>query len=258
MHPVRMFFGSVAFFLWAVAPIPGAAAQDVLPPLYKMESIIGHTVASQSGKDLGHIAEVVIEAATGDLAYGVLAMGGFLGLGERWLAIPWSALQLPTETAAFRLGMTEEQLDKAPSFDRDHWPDMEDKHWGDTIHAYYGQPPYWGKHLPPKTARETAEQVERRLLRYSYIVQGEVMNTRGQRLGDIEEVVIDAAAGDVAYAVLSFATLLGLGDKLFAIPWRALQQSAGFGTFTLDVDKEALQEAPGFDEERWPNMATPR
>jgi hypothetical protein len=83
------------------------------------------------------------------------------------------------------------------------------------------------------------------------------MNTRGQRLGGIAEVVLDATAGAVAYAVLSFDTFLG-GDKLFAIPWRALRQSAGLGTLTLDVDKEALQEAPGFDSEHWPQTADSR
>jgi hypothetical protein len=70
--------------------------------------------------------------------------------------------------------------------------------------------------------------------------------------------VIDTAAGKVAYAVLSVGQWLGLREKLFAIPWRTLQQSAGFGTFTLDIDKETLQKAPGFDPDRWPNRANTR
>jgi hypothetical protein len=84
------------------------------------------------------------------------------------------------------------------------------------------------------------------------------MNPQGQRLGDIEEVVIDTAAGKVAYVVLSAKQLLGLSEKWFAIPWRTLQQSVGFGTFTLDVDKEILQKAPGFDRDNWPNRANTR
>jgi sporulation protein YlmC with PRC-barrel domain len=154
--------------------------------------------------------------------------------------------------------MTEEQLKTAPGFDKDRWPDLEDRHWGDTIHAYYGQPPYWGQRLPPKTSREAEEPVTQRLLRASHVLKGEVMTSQGQRLGDIEEVVIDTAAGKVAYAVLSVGQWLGLREKLFAIPWRTLQQSAGFGTFTLDIDKETLQKAPGFDPDRWPNRANTR
>jgi sporulation protein YlmC with PRC-barrel domain len=222
-----------------------------------MQTITGRAVESHSGQELGHIEEVVIEAATGDVAYAVLASGGFLGLGEQLRAIPWRALQLPPEATSFRLGMTAAQLQNAPGFDRKRWPDLEDRHWGDTIHAYYGQPPYWGKHLPTQAARDTMDPVQWRLRRYSHVVRSTVMNTRGQRLGGIAEVVLDATAGAVAYAVLSFDTFLG-GDKLFAIPWRALQQSEGLGTLTLDVDKEALQEAPGFDPEHWPQTADPR
>jgi hypothetical protein len=90
------------------------------------------------------------------------------------------------------------------------------------------------------------------------VLKGKVTNTRGQRLGDIEEVVVDAATGQVAYAVLSVGEFLGVREKFFAIPWLALQQSAGLGTFTLDVEKDTLQKAGGFDKDHWPNMADPR
>jgi sporulation protein YlmC with PRC-barrel domain len=258
MYTIRILFMACCLS-GAVAVTPGMAAQDVRPPLYKMRSLIGQAVESQQGKDLGDIEEVVIDAATGDLAYAVVAMGEFLGMGGKLFAIPWHALQQPHAGEAFRLAMSEEQLKNAPSFDRSQWPDLEDKHWGDAVHAYYGQAPYWGKHLPPKTAHDdTVAPVPHRLLRVAQVLQREVINARGQRLGDVEEVVIDAAAGTVAYAVLSVGEFLGLGGKLLAVPWSALQQSAGLGTFRLDVDKEALQKAPGFDKNHWPDMADPR
>jgi sporulation protein YlmC with PRC-barrel domain len=244
--------------LWAVSVMPGRAAQDIQPPLYKMRAIIGHSVENQQGKALGHIEEVVIDTATGDIAYAVLAFGEFLGLGGKLFALPWHTLQRPDKGHVFRLEMTEEQLKKAPRFDKDQWPDMEERHWQDAIHAYYGRPPYVGKELPPQTASEPVGSVPHRLLRAGYVLKGTVINTRGQRLGDIEEVVVDAATGQVAYAVLSVGEFIGLGGKLFAIPWLALRQSAGLGTFTLDVEKEALQKASGFDKNHWPNMADPR
>jgi len=259
MHTLRVSFGIAFLLIWAVVVMPGAAAQDdISPPLYKTSTIIGRAVENQHGDELGKIEEVILEAATGNVAYAVLASDGFIGLGGKLFAIPWHALQQPTATQTFRLDMTEEKLKKAPGFDQDNWPDLEDRHWGDTIHAYYGRPPYLGQHLPPKTSREAEEHVTQRLLRASHVLKSEVMNPRGQRLGDIEEVVIDTAAGKVAYVVLSAKQLLGLKEKWFAIPWHTLQQSAGLGTFTLDVDKETLQEAPGFDRDNWPNRADTR
>jgi PRC-barrel domain len=84
-----------------------------------------------------------------------------------------------------------------------------------------------------------------------------VENPQGQNLGDIKDVVIDRASGRIAYAVVSFGGFLGMGEKLFAVPWGAFSQpKADKETFVLDVDKERLKNAPGFDAHNWPQMAS--
>jgi hypothetical protein len=82
-----------------------------------------------------------------------------------------------------------------------------------------------------------------------------VVNRQKEDLGTIEHLMIDVETGLVAYAVLSFGGLLGMGDKLFAIPWSALAVDTGERRFVLDVDKKALEGAPGFDKAHWPDMA---
>lgn len=82
-----------------------------------------------------------------------------------------------------------------------------------------------------------------------------VVNAVGEDLGKIETIMLDVPRGRVAYAVLSFGGFLGLGDKLFAIPWEALTLDAERECFILDVDKERLKNAPGFDKDHWPAMA---
>jgi hypothetical protein len=69
--------------------------------------------------------------------------------------------------------------------------------------------------------------------------------------------MIDVNSGRIAYAVLSFGGFLKLGNKLFAIPWQALQLDAPNKEFVLSVDKSVLERAPGFDKDNWPNMADP-
>jgi hypothetical protein len=69
--------------------------------------------------------------------------------------------------------------------------------------------------------------------------------------------MIDVPRGRVAYAVLSFGGLFGVGDKLFAIPWDALILDTSRHCFVLDADKEHLKHAPGFDKDHWPSMADP-
>jgi len=83
-----------------------------------------------------------------------------------------------------------------------------------------------------------------------------VINKAGEKLGKIEDFTIDLATGRIAYAVLSFGGFIK-GNKLFAIPINALKLDVDRGSFILDVDKERLENAPGFDTSNWPDMADP-
>jgi sporulation protein YlmC with PRC-barrel domain len=87
------------------------------------------------------------------------------------------------------------------------------------------------------------------------LLGNDVYNKDGEDLGDIKEFMIDMASGKVAYAVLSFGGLLGMGDKLFAVPWTALTLDTANKRFTLDVPKVALKDAPGFNQDAWPSMS---
>ena len=85
-----------------------------------------------------------------------------------------------------------------------------------------------------------------------------VVNSAGEDIGKIEAIMLDVAAGRIAYAVLSFGGFFGIGTKLFAIPWSALTLDAVENRFLLDISKERLESAPGFDEDHWPAMADRR
>jgi hypothetical protein len=67
--------------------------------------------------------------------------------------------------------------------------------------------------------------------------------------------MLDMSTGRVSYAVLSFGGILGMGEKLFAVPWNALTLDTNNKRFTLNVTKASLDQAPGFDKDSWPNMA---
>jgi sporulation protein YlmC with PRC-barrel domain len=95
----------------------------------------------------------------------------------------------------------------------------------------------------------------RRVLAASTLAKDSVFNLRDENVGSIKEIMIDVPTGRVAYAVLSVGGFLGIGERLFAIPWRALTLDEDRKCFILDVDKQRLENAPGFDKDRWPDMA---
>ena len=105
------------------------------------------------------------------------------------------------------------------------------------------------------TAHPFTPTPTRRVLSAGALAGDSVRNRAGDDLGTIEEIMLDLEEGRIAYAVLSFGGFLGIGDKLFAVPWEALELNTAEHGFILDVDKQTLQNAPGFDKDNWPDMA---
>lgn len=94
----------------------------------------------------------------------------------------------------------------------------------------------------------------RRLLSASTLAGDKVFNLAGENLGKIEDFMLDMESGRIAYAVLSFGGVLGLGDKLFAVPPEALDLDEDKRCFVLDASKSDLQNAPGFEKDAWPDF----
>jgi sporulation protein YlmC with PRC-barrel domain len=101
----------------------------------------------------------------------------------------------------------------------------------------------------------TTLKTEPQVLSATTIIGDKVINPQGEHLGEIKELMIDLDLGRVAYAVLSFGGVMGLGEKLFAVPFQALQLRPDRHEFVLNVDKEKLKKAPGFDKNNWPSTA---
>jgi sporulation protein YlmC with PRC-barrel domain len=91
--------------------------------------------------------------------------------------------------------------------------------------------------------------------RASNIINTAVRNSNGDDLGDIKDLVLDPLTGHMMYAVVAFGGVFGLGDKYFAIPWRALHWNHDKEHYTLNVDKSSLEKAPGFDKNHWPDSS---
>jgi len=87
------------------------------------------------------------------------------------------------------------------------------------------------------------------------ILGAKVVNAEREDLGTIEDLVVDIRDNRLAYAILSFGGFLGMGDRHFAIPWEALAFDISQKTAVLDIDKDRLKNAPGFDRDKWPDMA---
>jgi sporulation protein YlmC with PRC-barrel domain len=97
--------------------------------IVRASRVIGLPVRNKNGDKLGTIEDIAIDASSGVVAYVALAHGGFLGLGEKWIAIPWRELAQTSQGDAIVLEVDDATLDKAAGFDEERWPNTYDVQW---------------------------------------------------------------------------------------------------------------------------------
>jgi hypothetical protein len=81
-------------------------------------------VRNAAGDNLGKADEIMIDIPAARVAYAVLTFGGFLELGNKLFAVPWSALKVFEDEKCFVLNANKRSMEKAPGFDKDEWPDV--------------------------------------------------------------------------------------------------------------------------------------
>ena len=114
-------------------------------------TLAGDKVRNAAGEDLGKVDEIMIDIASGKIAYAVLSFGGILRMGNKLFAVPWGALRVDEDEKCFILDVDKKTLESAPGFDKDNWPDMADTTMMNRIYSHYGAQPYWDETARPKT-----------------------------------------------------------------------------------------------------------
>jgi sporulation protein YlmC with PRC-barrel domain len=143
---------TVALMALLTANAPSADARDKSGVL-KVSTLIGMKVQDAEGKNLGDIKDLVIDPADGSIGYAVLDFGGFLGIGEKYFAVPWEALQWTPDHKIIVLDVSKKDLKQAPGFDKNKWPDLGSEEQALLIYEYYGMPLPGDPQDPPKTRR---------------------------------------------------------------------------------------------------------
>lgn len=117
------------------------------PHSLSASTLTGDKVRNPEGEQLGSLEEIVIDLDDGRVSYAVVATGGFLGLGNKFFAVPWDMLFVDTDNKEIVLDISKDALEGAPGFDQDDWPDTHDRTWVGDVYRYYGRTPYWDDSL---------------------------------------------------------------------------------------------------------------
>jgi sporulation protein YlmC with PRC-barrel domain len=229
----------------------------------KATDLTGKRVVNAAGEELGHLKDIVVDADSGRILYGVLSFGGWLGMGDKLFAIPWPELNLPEDGKTLVLNVEKDRLRKAPGFDQQHWPDLGDEQFVTTTFKHFNREPYWrsGTRSPHTAADGPAGSRERYRQRWnlrtatwqktSDLCGKTVRSGQTDNVGTLSDLAIDPDCGRVLYGVLSHR------GKLFAIPWPALILSSDYRQLVLNADPDQLRDTVSFESNNWPNMADP-
>ncbi|HEV8511738.1 MAG TPA: PRC-barrel domain-containing protein [Cyclobacteriaceae bacterium] len=111
-------------------------------------SIIGDKVINPQGEHLGTIKDIMIDLNGGKIEYVVIEFGGFLGLGEKYFALPYSLIKVDSKNESFLLDQSRDALINAPGLDKNHWPETNthlfdsSSYWGGFMGVNTGGVPY--------------------------------------------------------------------------------------------------------------------
>ena len=203
----------------ARAQAAASADRDV-----RLTEVIGKKVANAQGEDIAEIRDLVIDLERERVAWAVLSVGGFLGVGDRLVAYRMPAPDASLRDGRFVLDTTREALAKMEGFRSSQWPD-------------------WN--------RGRGERYQRA----SRLLTTDLADYRGRDVGDLRDVVVNLGTGRVHYAVAEFDPSWVQEGKLVAIPLeRVRRDGADEGDLVMRVDLNSLNGAMIFDKGRWPDL----
>ncbi|MDR3533817.1 MAG: PRC-barrel domain-containing protein [Rhodopila sp.] len=123
-----------------------ASPDDTTNPsahLIAARQIQGTSVFSPALEKLGSVEDVMIDRASGRIAYAVLRFGGFLGIGDHYYPLPWEKLSYSPEMGGYITDIGRDVLQGAPSYPDEAAASWDDKAWSRDVYAYYGVRPFW-------------------------------------------------------------------------------------------------------------------
>jgi sporulation protein YlmC with PRC-barrel domain len=235
----------------------------------KVSDVTGKPVQVNAGENIGKVENLIIDDVSGRILFVIISCDG------KFSALPPSKVELQESGKKFMLSCTKDQV-LANAFEKDAYPNFSDVKWSTGIYSHYKVRPYWenpdqktnsdekeksAEAKDKKGAMERADswyRMPKRWAKTSDFIGKGVKNPDGEDLGKVDDIVIDPDNWRITYGVLSFGGFLGIGDDLFALPWSSLELKGNAEVFTLNIDKERLQKAEGFDKDNWPNMADER
>lgn len=205
---------------------------------------------TMQGETVGEVGDIVLEPGDNRIAYVVLQYGGFLGMGEKLIAVPWDAFEM-THTfdnwgngemadygmQALYINVPKQDLENAQGFDPEQLPTEASSTFAsatDDSREYESR----GTQSNEPDAKDASHRNEQR--RLSWFLGTGIEGTNGEEMAELNDIVIDTREGRVVYGIVSYGGVAGFFSRLAAVPWKALTVKEGEEMLAMDASAEEL------------------
>lgn len=260
---------------------------DRLQSALKASDLMGMTVQSYQNEKLGKVEDLAVDVESGRIVQVILASGGFLGLGEVLTAVPPGSLHADLTNRVLHLNSDPEKFKNAPRFEVSKWSESSTTNRLMEMYRYHGRSSdlrfieqgdtsvavrsntdgsstdrtvvtAWNKNSADLVRQTTIPKARLGELQSAKKLMGStVQNLQNERIGSVEDVLVDIESGRLLAVVVSSGGFLGMGDDLSAVPPTALRRSSAAQVYQLDATKEQLTASPRFKRTEWPDFAQP-
>ena len=247
-------------------------------------------VKNYQNEKLGKVDELAVDVESGRIVQVILSTGGFLGMGDTLTAVPPGALHHDVAQKVLHLDANKEKLKNAPKFENSKWAEYSDTDHLSQVYRHYGEDPAYTfvqrndavldgrrntENAPMIVSTRNTDQTwaedriegESRFMipasrlsqvqKASKLMGTSVKNLQDEKLGKVENILLDLPSGRIVAVIVSSGGFLGMGDELSAIPPSALRFTTDRETLQLDASKEMLSSAPHFKANQWPDFGQP-
>jgi sporulation protein YlmC with PRC-barrel domain len=258
----------------------------------RANQLIGMKVVDRDGQKIGHVKDLVLDLPNGRLVEVIVASGGFLGMSERFVAVPPSSFNPDFSLNQLQAKFDEGQLKNASEFRISSWSDSTQKSSVLDSYQAFGAQPYFVSSQTQGTGNvdnsssngqlhQQRGQLNQTPSYYSSngnngnqaslnqpivlgplasankLIGAAASNTKDERIGTIENFLVDLANGRVVEVIVSTGGAMGAGSQLTAVPPQAFQWNGDTSAVTLDTTPDMLHNGRQFNYTDWSTANDP-
>jgi len=236
-------------------------ARADLDAIRKVSALRKASVLNQANEKVATVSDLIL-SPDGKIHYAVLGVGGVVGIGTKYTAIPWSKLDARDVNGkwAVNLNMTKDALEKAPMFESDNYKELTNPQWVARVRDFFAA--QGGSAASTRDSNRPADSPEglTTVLRASKIIGATLRNSHDDNLGSVEDLLLDRH-DRVAFAIVGHGGVLGIGENYIPVPWTKLKLNYRpedtHIVALIDSTKDQLEKAPLVKGDSYATMLAP-